>query len=216
MLKRLALCSLVSLSAQVSAQKPMPPDCQPVKRQQGPVYGKLGLFAAIAQSASDNADVRACQKSVESRLSAESLAVVRRIEAQWNLFVPRARMVMQRAADSVGVQDSTRTRFWGEAANALESVWTLDHEASAEKMTAAIEPVATDYARRLAAFGQRSVLVYTRLTDSLGILRNDALATALNARLVPLQGQNIDATEADIRHSMQPVVDSVGRTRKRP
>src|SRR4051812_23210413 len=105
-MKGLVAACLLLVPVIAIAQSSTAAECAKPKHSTGPVYGKIGLLAAIAQSVSDNDDERKCQKAKEAQLTAESLAVVRKVDAQWNLFLPKARMVMQQAVDSLGLRDS--------------------------------------------------------------------------------------------------------------
>lgn len=197
-----------------TTRKVLGPNCELVDRSNAVSGSRAGLIAAIGQVWVDSDNRKACA----AKIAAESAAVVQRITAQWDLFLPRARMVMQNGADSLGLRDSTRARYWSEAATTMQRLWIVDQQASTGRMREALEPVTSDYAARWRLFSQRCVEIFGRVADSLSIpaAERDPLTVALNARLIPLAGNDLDASSQDIYRVMAPVFDSARTARRKP
>jgi hypothetical protein len=178
-----------------------------------------GLVADLARSRADSiarANAAEDTRIAASVAEARQAAAGHQMDAQWKVFLPRARFALETAIDSLGLSEKTDSAFRHDATPALIDLFNANPRATNADISDVLAPTFSNFLRRRNAFFDRASAVMKATADSLALstVERPRFAQAASYPLVRLLGADLDPTPLMISYYIQPVVDSIKAVRQ--
>lgn len=120
--------------------------------------------ARLARRAAEDAAMEARLRAIAEKSAADS-----RAKAQWNAFLPRARMILTDVRDSLNLGTLDQDAFWKEGSSALLTLFEANPLAANKEIREQVEPIRREWAGKAESYWTMIFEEYTRAADSLGV-----------------------------------------------
>lgn len=179
---------------------------QPPPRPRPTIAG--GLTSALLSYEEGRQEALQRQQQFAASAAAR-YAESRRDSLALSLFLPRAKMVLQEAVDTLLLSGAVADSFWKQSAGTLGALFQVNPEVSTSVMREAIEPLVKEYSRSDAGFWTRAAAAFIAVADSVNLVDAQRLSAWKESAwpvLHPVRNTSLETDEAAMRAVLAPVL----------